>query len=419
MRSDSRRVTVPPSVAIFCSDLSAPGGAERVVFEEASALRRRGYHVDIVTFFFRPTVRFSDSYDSTVTVLKTAESNSVLRFASGVFGILRFLLRSRPQIVISMSAGDCARLWLPAILTRTKYITHINGTQFWFPPEEDLTKYSWLHRRSLQKVLEVSPRHEEFVPRSVAGIGPMNRLRLELSARLHWIAVRRSSQRIAFSRRMAWEIEMIYQKPALSLKGAFPASLLSYSPRSDPAAKFRIGSGPVILNVNRLDPRKRVGLVIEAFALVLREIPDAVLLIGGKGPCEVRLRALVEDLQLTERVHFLGFVDEAELADWLAGCDVFVHPNWAEFAIAPYEALAVGTNVVWSNEMEMDPELKLYPHIFPAIPDRDAMAKEVIRAAGADRATLSERAALSPYTWERYFAQLEDIIAREMGLGLT
>jgi glycosyltransferase involved in cell wall biosynthesis len=170
----------------------------------------------------------------------------------------------------------------------------------------------------------------------------------------------------------------------------------------------------VILNINRLDPRKRVGLVIEAFSLVLRELPDAVLLIGGRGPSEDGLRVLVDDLQLNDRVHFLGFVDEAELADWLAGCDVFVHPNWAEFAIAPYEALAVGANVVWSNEMEMDPDLELYPHIFQAVPRPDAMAKEMVRAAGADRATLSERATLTAYTWERYFSQLNDIVAREM-----
>lgn len=414
MRRNSHRITRGAKVAIFCSDLSAPGGAERLVFEEAEALRRLGREVAVLTFSYTASATFSGRYQSKIVQIPTPSGNVVRRFLAAVSGLTRFLRNWRPDIVVAMSSGDCARLLVPAFLTRTKYITHINGTQFWFPPEEDLTKYSWRYRNTLRRILEVSPQHAEFVPTSVANIGPVQRIRLELTAILHRIAVRRSRRRIAFSRRMAWEIELVYGRPAQSLKGAFPESLLDYVPKHDPVARYRIRGGPVVLNINRLEPRKRVALAIEAFALFLQQAPDAVFLIGGVGPSDEKLRFLVEDLGLEDRVHFLGFVKEDELWDWLASCDVFVHPNWAEFAIAPYEALAVGANVVWSTEMETEPVLETYEHLFPAAPEVEAMAEQIMRAARTGRATLSERATLRVFSWEHYFSNLNSILDIEL-----
>ena len=404
-------------IAIFMGDLSAAGGAERLVFEEARALRTAGHDVRILTFQLHDDATFSGRYRDDVTVIPLGQHGSLGRFALATLGLIRFLRRWRPDLVIAMSTNECARLLMPTTLIRTPYLTHINGTQFWFPPEQDLTKYAWSYRRALKTVLAVSPGHSEFVPQSVAGIGVRRRLRIELSALLHRVAVRRARQRITFSRRMAWEVELMYGRPAVSNKGAFPRSLLDHQVTSDRASGVRIRGGPVILNVNRLEPRKRVALTIAAFELFRREHADAVLVIGGVGPSEPELRALVEHRQLAQSVHFLGFVAEHELWDWLATCDVFVHPNWAEFAIAPYEALAVGTNVVWTTEMELDPELERYPHIFPSQPEPAAMARQIAAALAAPRATPGQRQALRVFSWEEYFARLERIISSEIGRG--
>ena len=203
----------------------------------------------------------------------------------------------------------------------------------------------------------------------------------------------------------------MYGRPAVSIKGAFPTSLLGRRVMSDPSAGIRVRGGPVILNVNRLEPRKRVALTIAAFEVFLRDHPDAILAIGGVGPSEPELRALVEDRKLGQSVRFLGFIREFDLWDWLATCDVFVHMNWAEFAIAPYEALALGSNVVWSTEMELDPELARYPHIFPSQPEPAALARQITAALAAPRATPEQRQTLRVFSWEHYFAALEEIIS--------
>jgi glycosyltransferase involved in cell wall biosynthesis len=414
LRRDRHVIGRTSRVAIFCGDLSGAGGAERLAFEEAHALRGMGHEVRILAFRFGADATFSGRYSEDVELIDVGSGRGAAQFLAASRGLLRVLRRWRPQLVIAMSPNECARLLAPALLTGTPYITHINGTQFWFPPAQDLTKYAWSYRNVLRRVLDVSPGHAEFIPRSVRGIGPRKRIHIELSVLLHRAAVRHARQRIALSRRMAWEIELMYRRPAVSLKGAFPEAMLNYTPHGDPTAAYRIGGGPIVLNVNRLEPRKRVALTIDAFEVLLRRIPNAALVIGGVGPSEKMLHSVVAERGLGDRVHFLGFVEEDALWDWLAAADVFVHPNWAEFAIAPYEALALGTNVVWSTEMEIDPELARYPHIFPSQPEPTAMARQIAAALAAPRATPEQRQVLGVFSWERYFAKLERIISSEI-----
>src|SRR5207249_4664609 len=78
-----------------------------------------------------------------------------------------------------------------------------------------------------------------------------------------------------------------------------------------------------------------------------------------------------------QRVKFLGYIPEDELPDYLVACDVFVHPNWADFAISPYEALALGRKVVWSSEMEVDDDLRRGDNLFVAAPTVEAMAAAI------------------------------------------
>lgn len=80
----------------------------------------------------------------------------------------------------------------------------------------------------------------------------------------------------------------------------------------------------VLLTVARLDQRKGHDKVIQA----MPSLPDDVVyLIGGKGREEERLRQITQDLNLQNRVHFLGFVPDEDLPSLYNLCDVFVMPN--------------------------------------------------------------------------------------------
>jgi glycosyltransferase involved in cell wall biosynthesis len=389
------------------------GGAERLVFEEATHLARLGWTTTILTLRLDDRVRFGGAYRQEISVLPVPWRLGKLgAFLGAQLLLLLWLIRRRPALVIAHSASVSASLRLPALLTRTRYITRINGTIMWF--ESDLMKYSLRHREVASSILRSAPFSKEFISERPPKASPLVRVAAELEANLFTAGVRGATRRISFSRRMAWEVTQLYGVPAEELKGAFPRSALDYRPSGDPLARFRISGGPVILNVNRLEPRKRVALAIRAFALVADRGPDLSLVIGGRGPSEAELHALVRELHLDGRVSFAGFIPESELPNWLGACEVFIHPNWADFAIAPYEALALGKKVVWSSEMETDPDVAATGLVFAADPVPEAMAAKLWDAIVAKPPLGDVRGRLAGYSWETYFAKLSDLIATEV-----
>jgi teichuronic acid biosynthesis glycosyltransferase TuaC len=111
-----------------------------------------------------------------------------------------------------------------------------------------------------------------------------------------------------------------------------------------PEAKTALGiTGPLIASVGALIPRKRQSLVIQALALV----PEASLVLIGKGEDEAALRALTQSLGVAHRVRFTGAIPHAEIARWLSAADVMALPSASEgLANAWVEALASGTPIV-------------------------------------------------------------------------
>ena len=112
----------------------------------------------------------------------------------------------------------------------------------------------------------------------------------------------------------------------------------------EPGAKSAV---PTVAYVGRLKPYKRVDLLIRAFPGVLDQIPAARLVIAGSGDAESKLRELIDELGLADRVEIRGFVDEATKIQILQQAWLFVTPSSMEgWGIAAIEANACGTPVV-------------------------------------------------------------------------
>ncbi|SDG03530.1 Glycosyl transferases group 1, partial [Lentzea fradiae] len=107
---------------------------------------------------------------------------------------------------------------------------------------------------------------------------------------------------------------------------------------------------PTALFVGRLDEEKRVGEFLRALA----RVPAAVGEIVGDGTCRSEWEKLAQDLGITDRVRFHGFVSEDELLDAYARCDLFVMPGVAELqSLATMEAMAAGKPVIAANAMAL------------------------------------------------------------------
>lgn len=80
-----------------------------------------------------------------------------------------------------------------------------------------------------------------------------------------------------------------------------------------------------IIHVGRLVKWKKVDLLIRAFVKVIQKIDDAELLIIGTGPEEKNLKKLAGDLNLVDKIKFVGGVyDEMTLGRYLTASSIYV-----------------------------------------------------------------------------------------------
>jgi glycosyltransferase involved in cell wall biosynthesis len=122
--------------------------------------------------------------------------------------------------------------------------------------------------------------------------------------------------------------------------------------RRERRAQFGIpADARVVLYCGRLAPEKALPSLIEAFARVVRRIPDAVLVLVGDGPLLTLLSQQAAQLHLPETsVRFVGRVSPPEVADWLEIADVFTLVSPSEgFPCALAEAMSVGLASVVSD----------------------------------------------------------------------
>lgn len=106
----------------------------------------------------------------------------------------------------------------------------------------------------------------------------------------------------------------------------------------------------LVVYVGRLEKRKGVSYLIDAFAILQREMPDARLVIAGDGPDRVKLETQVKEYGL-DNVEFLGFIDEAVKIELLHQATVFCSPALygESFGIVLLEAMAAGAVTVAGN----------------------------------------------------------------------
>ena len=108
---------------------------------------------------------------------------------------------------------------------------------------------------------------------------------------------------------------------------------------------------PFAVFAGRLVSEKGVDVLLNAFSMVVRGLPEARLMIAGDGPARPALEALNSTLGLTERVTFSGHVPNADLDSVFRGAWLQVVPSrWAEpFGLVAVEAMMRACAVVGSD----------------------------------------------------------------------
>ncbi len=152
----------------------------------------------------------------------------------------------------------------------------------------------------------------------------------------------------------------------------------------------------LILSVGNLYPVKGHDVLVGALARVARLRPDLawVAAIAGRGAEEARLRTMAAGNGIAHRVHLLGFRDD--IPALLTACDVFVHPSRSEgLPLALLEAMHAGVAIVATDVGGIGEVVRTEQEAILVPPDDEqALARALIRVLddGRLRARLAGRA---------------------------
>jgi phosphatidylinositol alpha-1,6-mannosyltransferase len=145
--------------------------------------------------------------------------------------------------------------------------------------------------------------------------------------------------------------------PGISEPRLIPMGISTTEPDRQRAAelrsKYRERNGPLLIFVGRLVYGKGVDDLLQAVAIIKKNLPDVKALIVGEGQIRGDLEKLVIKLKITDSVIFTGWVEPFEIPSYLAAADIFVGPSkqssdgWIEAqGLTFLEAMAAGTVVI-------------------------------------------------------------------------
>ncbi|MFN8535182.1 MAG: glycosyltransferase family 1 protein [Dehalococcoidia bacterium] len=175
-------------------------------------------------------------------------------------------------------------------------------------------------------------------------------------------------------------------------------------PQSVSALRARYGlSGPFLLYVGTLEPRKGIDTLVDALALLEGRLP--LVLAGQRGWYWDRVASRIARHGLADRVVRLDYVPDADLPALYSAAEVFVYPSRYEgFGLPVLEAMACGAPVVTTTAASL-PEVAGEAAVLAAPDDAATLAASIARL--LDDRTLAAalagrgQARAATFTWER------------------
>lgn len=118
---------------------------------------------------------------------------------------------------------------------------------------------------------------------------------------------------------------------------------------------LRLKTGcPTLLFVGLLEKHKGVKFIIDSMPCILREFPEASLVLVGTGRDDKLLGEHVARMGLQERVIFPGFVEDDVLLSYYNASDIHVEASyWHGFGLPIIEAMACGKPVITRDAYAM------------------------------------------------------------------
>jgi len=172
----------------------------------------------------------------------------------------------------------------------------------------------------------------------------------------------------------------------------------------------------IILNVGRFTRHKDHKTLIYSFKKVVDKNPNIELHLAGDGPLILSIKAMVEKLQLNNKVIFYGNIPSAEISLIYNKADIFILSSKSEGSpIVVQEAMSMGLPIISTRIPAIEGILNDKNAILCKVDDPEDMAKkmEILINNRKMRKNLSDKMrkqAVSKFNWERLGEQFLNVI---------
>ena len=388
------------------------GGAERVLYEESTRLARRGHAVRVLT-------RRLPYHESDVENINGVEEHRY-----------NFQEKNFPFFFKSIMS-DCRRTFRS--LEGNFPFDIINFHQ-------PFSALGVLSSTSIRRVPLVYTCHslsfEEYISRSPTPGNPINWLlhRLQIRARknIEQKVLKRSDLIVVLSEYTRKKLQQTYGLSS-SKVSVIPGGvdLERFKPPTDKArirARLDLPEDKFILfTVRNLVPRMGLENLISAFEIVQNGRRDLLLIIGGEGPLEPRLKEQVRRCGVEEFVRFAGYIPDQDLPAYYQMADLFILPTTEleGFGLVTVEALASGLPVLGTpvgGTREILTKLGADYLFDDSTPE--SMATGILKALndwGKDSSAYKaisktcRQIAEEHYSWENHVSELEELLRSMIG----
>lgn len=287
------------------------GGAERVLLDVGIALAGQGYRVDLILAQAEGPY-LAEVPESVRLVELNARHRRAMRTLTSLPGLVRYLRRERPDVLLSALHANILALWARRLVGIPERVVICEQNTFSFQNQQLPKLYSKLMFR-LVRLFYTWADGIVAVSEGVA-----NDL-------VHVAGITRERIQVIFN---PIDTSRLQAKAEESLEDLW----------------FKPGEPPVVLAVGRLTEQKDFSTLIHAFARV-RRTHAARLLILGEGKKRSELEGLVRRLDLGENVRLPGFVPNPY--PYMAKASLFVlSSRWEGLPLVLVEALYCGAHVV-------------------------------------------------------------------------